>query len=160
MVPKKYTPTDLPSVEEAYPLALAAYDTAIKRFDSLDGKLNTLVTLAVSISLIVPVVANAKNVSFHSNWFMAAAVAFVSGIVVATVARLYGALKLLDPKVIYDSYLDCDPWDFKRRTIYWSGENFRHNQDLINRNGKLAAVAAILFALEAVLVGGWVLSLS
>ena len=157
---KKYTPADLPSVEVVYPLALAAYDTAVKRFDSLDGKLNTLLTLAVTISLVVPVAANAKHVSFHSKWFVAAALAFVSGIAIATVARLSGALMLLDPKVIYDSYLDCDPWDFKRRTIYWSGEHFRHNQKLINRNGTLAAVAAILFALEVVLVGVWVLSLS
>jgi len=155
----KYTPEMLPSVEEVYPLAIAAYDTATKRFDALDGKLNTLVTFAVSVSLVVPVVAHNSSLSFNSIWFALAALAFVAGITVATVARLHGALNLLDPKVIYDSYLDCEPWEFKRCAIYWSGENFRHNQNLINRNGALAAVAAILFALEAVLVGAWALSL-
>lgn len=155
----KYTKETLRSVEEVYPLAIAAYDTAIKRFDALDSKLNTLVTFAVSISLVVPVIAHNSSQSFRSIWFAVAALAFVAGIAVATFARLKGALNLLDPKVMYDSYLDCEPWDFKRRAIYWSGENFRHNQDLINRNGALAAVAAILFALEAVSIGAWVLSL-
>ncbi len=155
----KYTPEMLQSVEEVYPLAIAAYDTAIKRFDALDGKLNTFVTFAVSVSLAVPVIAHNSSLSFRSKWFALAALSFVAGITVATVARLHGALNLLDPKTMYDSYLDCEPWDFKRRAIFWSGENFRHNKNLINRNGVLAAVAAILFALEAVLVGAWALSL-
>jgi hypothetical protein len=149
-----------PAVETAYPLAVSAYDVALKRFDAIDGKLNTLITFAVTVSLAVPVLANAKGLSFRSGWLVVAVSAFVFGVGVATFARLNGKLNLLDPKVMYDSYLDLDEWNFKRHTIYWAGENFRHNQSLINRNGNLAAVSASLFALEAVAVGAWVLAAS
>ncbi|MBA3572692.1 MAG: hypothetical protein H0W34_12160, partial [Pyrinomonadaceae bacterium] len=118
--------------------------------------LNTLVTFAISVSLAIPVVANTKGLSFRSWWFLGAALAFIGGIGVATFARLNGSLILIDPRVLYDSYLDLDPWNFKRHTIDWAGDNWRHNQTLINRNGKLAAIAAILFALEVAAVAAWV----
>jgi hypothetical protein len=75
---------------------------------------------------------------------------------VATYARVMGTLYLLDPRVLYDSYLDLEPWQFKRHAIDWAGDNWQHNKNLINRNGNLAALAATLFALEAVAVGAWV----
>jgi len=152
------SPQTFPAVETVYPLAIAAYDTAMKRFDAVDSKLNTLITFAVTVSLAVPVLASTKNLSFRSYWLVAAVLFFVFGVGSATFARLKGKLILLDPKVLYDSYLDLDEWGFKRHTIYWAGENWRHNQGLINRNGALAAIAATLFALEAVAVGAWVLA--
>jgi hypothetical protein len=152
------TESEYPSVELAYPIAIGSYDTAIKRLDALDSKLNTLLTFAVSVSLAVPVLANAKNLSFRSSWFITAAVAFVLGVGVTTFARLNGSLNLLDPRVIYDSYLDLDHWNFKRHTIDWAGDNWRHNQKLINRNANLGSVAATLFALEALAVGAWVVA--
>jgi hypothetical protein len=152
------TEREFPSVELAYPIALGSYETALKRLDAVDTKLNTLLTFAVTVSLAVPVLASTKNLSFRSIWFIAAAIAFALGVGVITFARLKGSLWLIDPRVIYDSYLDLDQWNFKRHTIDWAGDNWRHNQRLINRNGMLASVAAILFALEAVAVGAWVVA--
>jgi hypothetical protein len=155
-MPDECTPQTLPSVETVYPLAIQSYETAVKRFDALDSKLNTLVTFAVTVSLAIPVLANSKGISFHSYWFGVAALAFILGIGVATYARVMGTLYLLDPRVLYDSYLDLEPWQFKRHAIDWAGDNWQHNKNLINRNGNLAALAATLFALEAVAVGAWV----
>ena len=152
------SPQTYPSVEIAYPLALEAYERAMQRFDAVDSKINTLVTFAVTISLAVPVLASSKNISFRSYWFIFAALAFVFGIGIATYARLAGRLMLPDPRVIYDSYLHLEPWHFKRHMIDWAGDNWRHNQNLINRNGALAALSAILFALEVVAVGAWVVA--
>lgn len=152
------SPESLPSVEIAYPIALEAYETAVKRFDAVDSKLNTLVTFAVTVSLAVPVLAQAKNLSFRSTWFTVAALAFTAGIGVATYARIVGNLMLLSPRVLYDQFLDLEPWQFKRHMIDWAGENWEHNKTLINRNGTLAAIAAILFALEVVAVAAWVMT--
>src|SRR5262245_46284805 len=108
---------DYPGVELAYPIALGSYETAINRFDAVDSKLNTLLTVAVTVSLAVPIWGNAKNLSFRSCWLIAAALCFVGGTVTVTCARLTGTLFLPDPRILYDSYLDLDQWNFKRHMI-------------------------------------------
>ncbi len=158
MTETEISPNTLPAVDLVYPLAMGAYDAAVRRYDAMDAKLNTLATFAVSVSLAVPVLARAANVSFHSSWFAAAAGAFVAGISLVTFARLNGQLMVFDPKTNYDSYLDLSEWEYKRYQIYWSGENFQHNKGLVNRNGTLAAVGAALFALEVLLIMAWVSS--
>src|SRR5215204_2851093 len=118
------SPESYPSVEVAYPIALDSYQVAIRRLDAVDGKLNTLVTFAVSVSLAVPVLAHNKGLSFNSPYFYAAIAAFIAGVSIATFARLHGYLYLPDPRVLYDSYLDLDAWQFKRHSIDWAGNNW------------------------------------
>jgi hypothetical protein len=147
-----------PSIEVAYPLAISSYDMAIKRFDAMDTKLNTLITFAVTVTLAVPAIANTKGLAFRSVWLVIAVCAFLAGVAVVTYARVAAELILLNPKTLYEHYLESEELEFKRYMIYWAGENFVHNTNVINRNARLAALASILFALEAVAVGAWVVS--
>jgi hypothetical protein len=146
------------SIDVAYPLAISSYDMAAKRFDAMDTKLNTVITFAVTVTLAVPAIASAKGIGFRSVWFVIAVCAFLAGVAVVTYGRVAAELILLNPKTLYEHYLDSDELEFKRDMIYWAGENFVHNTNVINRNARLAALASILFALEAVAVGAWVVS--
>jgi hypothetical protein len=144
-----------PAGETAYPLAIAAYDIAMRRFDSVDSRISTLLTFVITVSLAIPVLANAKGLSLHSAWFWLAVVSFVAGTIVALFARLHGKLHVLHPAKLYKSYLHLTEPRFKLQMIYWSGEHLSDNLKLINRNGRLAGASAFLFLLEAIFIAAW-----
>ena len=147
-----------PAVEFVYPLAIASYEVMQKRLDALDGRLQTLLTFIVSVSLAIPVVASNKGLSFRSGWFIAAICAFFASVGVGTYARLCKKLVVIDPGQLFTDYLDMSEWEFKKDTIYWAGVNFKANQEMIDWKAKLANITAMLFILEAVLVAAWVVA--
>jgi hypothetical protein len=147
-----------PSLDLAYSIAVSSYDAAIRRFDAMDTKLNTLATFGVTVSLAIPVLASNKGLGFSSIWFLIAACAFIAGVSLITYARLTGSLWLLDPMTLHNDYITDQPPDFKRYIVYWAGKHFNRNMDVIDRNGNLAAWSAMAFAVEAVAVGAWVVA--
>jgi hypothetical protein len=54
-----------PGVELAYPLAASSYDVALKRFDAMDGRLQTILAFIVATSAAVPALA-AGRIHFQS----------------------------------------------------------------------------------------------
>lgn len=145
-----------PSLDLAYTIAMSSYDMTVKRFDAMDGKLNSLATFAVTVSFAIPVIAANRGMDFRSIWFYVAAIAFIAGVGAITYARIKGPLKMLDPTVLHDSYIDAQPEEFKRQILYYAGRHFDQNVRVVNRNGNLAAVAAMAFAIEVVAVAVWV----
>lgn len=45
-----------PSVELAYPFVKDSYDVLLKRIDALDGKIQTVISLALTVTLAIPVI--------------------------------------------------------------------------------------------------------
>lgn len=146
-----------PGVDLAYELALASYETAQKRLDVLDNRLETLIALGATVSLAVPLIASEKNISFNSIWFYGAVVAFLLAMIVGITARLRGYLKLLHPAVLYDEFLPYPEWEFKKNIIFFAGQHYEENIRLVNRRGRLAVWAAILFLVEMIFVVVWVI---
>jgi hypothetical protein len=56
-----------PSVDLAYTLALASYDLIQKRLDIIDTRLQTLIALIATVSLPIPAIAVAKNLTLNSS---------------------------------------------------------------------------------------------
>lgn len=147
---------EYPSVELAYPLAIGSYEIAQKRWESMDNKLQTLITFVVTTTLAIPVLTKDTNLNFRSGWFIAAVAVFGLAVIVGLYARFSGYLIAIDPSILYESYLNATEWEFKKDFIYYAGHNFKANTAQINLKGNLANAVVALFFIGAVLVSVWV----
>jgi hypothetical protein len=69
-----------PSVDLAYQIAVASYDSAVKRLDTIDGRIQTILAFIVSVTVAVPSIGGARGISFNSVWFISAVVVTVAAI--------------------------------------------------------------------------------
>ena len=144
-----------PSVDLAYELALNAYDTAQKRLEVVEKRLQEILGFAATVSLgAVAVFAN-KGYHFKSWLFVGAMAAGLSGLILGTYARLQGYLVLIKPSVLHDKYLSLPEATFKSYFVAFAGKHWRLNADLINRKGRYTNLAVICFALEVILLVLW-----
>ena len=120
-----------PGVELAYPFAVECYELALKRFEVMDARIHTLLTLFVSISLALPVAIRAIGYSFTSWWLYLAAMSFIGATILGIYGRLTGTLKVIDPQQLYQKFLHRGDWEFKKDFIYWAGEHYQANRTQI-----------------------------
>ena len=147
---------EFPSVDLAYPIAVASYEVAAKRLDTVDGRLQTILAFIVTVSLAVPSVAGGRGLPFGSAWFYTAVGVFLAAVALGTYARLAGKLRVLKPSNLYEGWLDLPEWTFKKDMIYFAGEDFVKNLRLVNFKWKCSVVVTILFVAEAVCLAAWV----
>jgi hypothetical protein len=148
-----------PSVDLAYPLAVASYDWAQKRFDSVDGRIQTLIAFITTITFGVPLLASSitgQKANFQSKWYIAALLVFVVSIGFGIFGRLKGELTLLSPKHLYEKWLGHSDCEFKKSLIGWAGDHFEKNRSEINSKWFYAKLSSSAFMLECVLLLVWV----
>ncbi len=153
---KKY-----PAVHIAYDIAVKSYDWALHRSDAIDNGIDKFLVWISSINIGVVAIASTKftDISFHSCWAIFAIMMLGGGIFLGIWAKVKGSLILPSPKKIYDKYLHYTQWEFKKNWIYFSGEHFEANRQLINQKGRLMMAMAVLFLLNLVTLVGWITSL-
>jgi hypothetical protein len=145
-----------PSVDLAYAIAVNSYDVLMKRLDSVDGRLQTMLALFASITAIVPAAAAGKGLSFHSKWFYLAIGAMALAVVVAAVARWMGSIKVLDPSMLErDEWLKLSEWEFKNYIIQAAVKAFTKNNRLITLKWRCGVVVAVIFFLGACCLAIW-----
>jgi len=148
-----------PSVKLAYPIAVASYDVALKRLDAMDGRLQTIITFIVASSAVVPSVA-AGRVHFRSGWFYAALGCFVLAIVVGTIARLKGRIKVLVPRRAFNHWLHKPEWEFQNDFIAFAADDFEENNTLVLFKWKCTIALSVLFLCQAACLVVWVVGSS
>jgi hypothetical protein len=149
---KKY-----PSVDLAFQLATASQDAVIRRLDSVDGKLQTLLAVAVGITAGIPTIGSARGIPFNSIWFYLAVIAMVAALILSFIARLTGEVKMLNPNELYQKWLHFSEWEFKKNLIRFAGKAFEANNALIYRKWRLTILISLILFLEAVFLTIWVI---
>ncbi|HEX3560228.1 MAG TPA: hypothetical protein VHU19_13565 [Pyrinomonadaceae bacterium] len=144
-----------PSVDLAYTFAVASYDVALKRLDIVDNRLQTVLALGATISLSVPALASARGLGFSSGWFVAAAFAFASAMILGTFARVTGSIILINPSRLYNKWLHFSEWEFKKNFICYAGEHFEANRALAGMRGWATTLVVMFFILEGLLLTVW-----
>ena len=91
-----------PGVDLAYDLTVNSCESIIKRIDVMDGRLQTILAFAATTTAVVPGVANSRGLTFRSNWLYAALGIFIVQLLVGTIARSFGTIKLVRPDVLWD----------------------------------------------------------
>jgi len=145
-----------PGVDLAYDLTVDSCESIIKRIDVMDGRLQTILAFAATTTAVVPSVANSRGLTFRSNWLYAALGIFIVQLLVGTIARSFGTIKLIRPDVVWNRWLDKDPWLFKKDFIAFGRKHFDHNADLLRRRWRLLLVISFLFFIEVLLLVVWV----
>jgi hypothetical protein len=148
-----------PSVDLAYQIAVGSYDALVKRVDSIDGRLQTMLALFATVTATVPVIGAARGLSFHSGWFYAAVSSMVIATLVTAAARLAGHVDLIDPnKLNADYWLKYSEWEFKSIIIQYAGKAFTVNKNLVDRKWLCALLVTVTFFLGAACLSLWVSS--
>jgi len=148
-----------PGVELAYPMAVSSYDTAMKRSDTIDGKLQTILAFVAVVSIAIPSIANARGVSFSSYWFYFGLLFFISIVAIGIYARLVGSIRVISPEMLFEEWLHKPAWEFKKDFIAFAGNDFNHNLQIISYKWKLTTLITIIFFFQVVCLTAWVLGI-
>lgn len=147
-----------PSVGLAYQIAVASYESAVKRLDAIDGRIQTILAFIASVTVAVPSIGGTRGLHFNCVWFILAMIFTGLAIVLGIYARLTGDIQLLNPARFYDGWLHFSEWEFKKNFIHCAGVDFTTNTSLVQRKWKYMVWVIILFLLEAMCLLVWVLS--
>ena len=119
------------TLDLAYERALSAEDTIARRYDSMDARLQMLLTFIVSTTAVVPSIAKQTAGLRYYTWpfLLAIAAAFVA-IVLATYARSTGELLVFDPAELEKHWLRLPEAKFKKYMIRKAANAFDRNTRL------------------------------
>jgi hypothetical protein len=145
-----------PGVELAYPLAVSSYDVALKRFDAMDGRLQTILAFIVATSAAVPALG-AGRIHFQSSYFYWAVVCFVMAVIGGTLARLLGKVRVLVPRQAFNHWLHKPDWEFKMDFINQAANDFEVNATIIERKWRCSLAITLLFFVQTAFLAAWVL---
>jgi hypothetical protein len=149
-----------PSVGLAYEFVKPSYDWMLNRLQAIDSKIQGLLTFATAITAAIPVFAKAIHVNFSSAWFYAAIITYVLFAVLGIVGLRFGKVRLINPEILYNRWVNKTIWQFQKDGIYFAGKDFKDNKNLIERKSLFRDFMAILFVGEVLCVIVWVIMAS
>jgi hypothetical protein len=149
-----------PAVDKAYDFVIPSYQLMVGRFEAADNRLTSLLSLAATLTLAAPIFA--KNVqptiSFASPLFVLGMVLFLLGSAAGICGRVIGGVKLPDPMVIYENYLEDSEWEFKKNQIFFAGRHFDYNVQAIRKKGNASLFVSVVLLLEVVVFTAWIIN--
>ena len=140
------------AVDSAYELAVKSYDWALKRWDSVNILFTGLVAIAVPLTLAVPILTKTLGLEICSWWLIGVGVLFAAVLACCVAGRLFGDIRLIDPTILYEDYLECSRREFQKSMIYYAGRHYNHSVNVIYRKWWWARSAAILLSVEGAVV--------
>ena len=152
-----------PSVNPAYDLAVRSYDLAVERADTMDAKIQSLMSLSAALTFAIPIVARGLALDFTSPWFFFILAVFVITMSLGIFGRFFvsgGDTRVVDPGKLYENNLHLSEWAFRKDFIYYAGVSFKHNNSLVFRRWLCAVVMSLLLGVEVLSMALWMASYS
>lgn len=151
-----------PRVDIAYDLVERSYQVMLERLESVEGRIQALQTLIVTLTLAVPLFGRSivQTADLTSGRFIAALVTFALALICGVVGRAWGSVTLANPKVMYEKWLHYSVWEFKKTALYWAGKHYEANSLLVNRKGYFLTAMSALFVVEVILLLLWLIEQS
>jgi hypothetical protein len=146
-----------PGVDRAYDFVLPSYQLLVARFEAADNRIQSVLTFAATVALGIPVFGKAVRpaLSLESRWLWAALAIFAGIAIIGVAGRARGSLRLVNPGLLYEKWLDRSEWVFRKDMVFFAGQDFAANSDAIRRKGNCALVMASLFIVMAFMFLGW-----
>ena len=148
-----------PSVDLAYELAVKSYDLAVSRADSMDSKIQSLISLSCALTFAIPIAARSLGLDMNSRWFAAILLTFGATVLVGILGRFFlykATLHVTDPGKLYQNNLHQSEWEFKKDFIYYAGSSFEKNTRLVDGRWWCAILMSFLLAVEAFWMAAWI----
>ncbi len=146
-----------PGVDLAYGLMQGSYDLAVSRLNAVENRIQAVMVFSASFIVTVPVlVAATGNIIVLTTplFYGAAAIAGLN-LVVGTVTRASGEIKVLSINSIAERWFDLPAELFKLYAVQWAAEHFEANLKAVNKAGRFAIIMTMLFLLETALLAIW-----
>jgi hypothetical protein len=143
-----------PSVSLAYKIAVDSYDVILRRLDGVDGRIQSIIALSITVMALSPALATARHLSFNSWTFILGGASAFLILILGSFARLSGKFLGIDPNCLPE-WMQDDQIQFQRSITIYAGEAFSHNQKLLRRNWWFSFAVNVLFFLEVIFLVVW-----
>lgn len=147
--------TDYPSIEHAFPIAVASYEQMHKRLDAIDAKNQQITAFAVALFLAVPALFKPSFKGDLFVFFIVAMLMLIVAVIISLSSRYIGMVEILDPQKLYDNSLQLTETEFKRDIIYFAGEAFQNNSALLDRKWQLNLFSNLLLLSGLIMLLIW-----
>lgn len=153
------TPPDeeYPAFDLAYDFVLPSYQWAAQRYDSMDGRIQGVQLVSLSVFAALSGVGRLISGADVSSPFFVLAVAYLALLLIwGFYARQSKTVTLIDPKTLYRKrYADTKP-EFKRIVLYWAGEHFSKNRHVVERKWAHVNCMTVLLVLIIAALLAWI----
>jgi len=147
-----------PGVMQAYDFVIPSYGWMLTRMEAANGRIQSMQTFVASFTFAVPAVAKIlnPNLSFVAARYLMAMVAFAVLMLIGLMAGTGSRIKLVNPNLLFETWLHYPEWEFKKNAIAWAGEHFQFNVDLLQSKANAAKWMTAFFLLELVFLLAWI----
>ena len=146
-----------PGVDLAYGRIQSSYDWVLSRLNAVEGRIQALMVFSASFILTAPalVAATGSAITLASPVFLLAVGIATLNLIVGTVTRARGLIKL--PGIYTDprEWLELSAYWFKFYAVEEATEHFEVNVRTVNGKGKVVIRMTILFLLETACLVIW-----
>ncbi len=157
--PSKQPPEQTwPAVHLAYEYARPSYDLMLKRFEVLEGRIRSLITLAASLTFGAPVFLTAVRgapLPYGSPWFAAAMACAAVVLVTGTLAFSHAKVRTYDLDKIQEAGVRFSEWEFQRVILKSAADTMRINDRRLEWRGRAADLMAWALLGEFALMAIW-----
>ena len=154
-MPKEFDENKYPSIDLAYPIALSTYEALYKRNDAIDTKIQNSLTVSITIFLALVSVGKFLKLSMLSVWFITGSVLMLVSVGINLFARIYGEMRTLNPNKFYQKWLWKNHEHFMKDFIFFSGEDYSHNNKVVSDKWRLHVFSLISFIFALCLLVVW-----
>ena len=136
---------------------MRSYGEVASRLNIVHGRLDSIQSVVVSLTLAVPTVALAaeEDPDFGSWWLIGAVALAGVTVVLGLAARAWSGMKLVDPTDLYEHWLHLPRAEFKKESLYWAGRHFDANSRTVNRKSLAGTLMVLLLLVEVGLFVAW-----
>ncbi|MDQ6788760.1 MAG: hypothetical protein M3033_18305 [Acidobacteriota bacterium] len=143
------------SIDLAYKVAIDYFESSIKRFDAIDSKIQTLFTFAIGVFAIAPTLIKSNvNTKLNTTFWIGMGLLVLSGLI-SIIARLYGKLNILNPRIIFEKTLDLNTNDFKKSVINTAAKAYDNNSQVIETKHNLNVTSMMVFGVALLFLVYW-----
>jgi hypothetical protein len=150
-----------PAVALAFEFVRPSYELSLKRFEVVEGRIRSLVTLTASLTFGAPVLLRAAwsvPPSFDSPVFVAAMACAAVILVVGTLAFAHARVTTYDPERLAEASTRFTAFEFRRIALKLAGEANRANDRRLEWRGRAADLMAWVLLIEFALLTTWALT--
>lgn len=153
---------DTDGVELGFSFVQKCYDWTIKRLDAADHRLQTMITLAISVILAGPLLKQAiGGDNGRIEWFGIALIFFVLAIGFGLWARHYGKLRIVTPRRLYrENWRKASAFVFRNEMLRHAADDCQENLRFVNVKSDVEGIVTALIALEVVALACWIAGVS
>lgn len=150
------------AVDLVYEIAVDAYASAREQWESVHRRIDTFLSFVTTVTIAAPVAAGAvfEDPDFSSPLLISAGAAYLVVVLLALVARSFGAIQQMSPKELQEQWLHLEEGEFKAGIIDWSGRHNARSRVIIARKHFAANTMALFFVVEALLLIAWIVAAS